>query len=66
MMNIDYENRKHGDKLKPCPHCGSPAIFEDGAYGKIRIVCSNYEGCRKHHRNADAEKLIEWWNRRFQ
>ena len=64
-MNIEYENAKHGHKLKPCPHCGSPAKFEDGGYGCIRIVCTNYEKCRKLHRNQSAEQLIAPWNTRF-
>lgn len=50
-------------ELKPCPFCGSDAIFSDG-YNHWYVRCSNQECLVRTRRFLDKSKAKDCWNRR--
>ena len=50
-------------ELKPCPFCGSDAIFSDG-YNHWYVRCSNQECLVRTRRFLDKNNAMACWNRR--
>lgn len=55
-----------GNKLKPCPFCGSDAVFIDEYFEEtMSIQCTEcYAGMRDESGDITKESIIEQWNRR--
>jgi len=70
---MENELSKELEELKPCPFCGSKAIFKEHPYDVFKrgspmtyfVVCSNDECIRPRMSFWSNKKAIDAWNLRI-